>query len=118
VIARPPDRGVWQEVARRRVLRVAGTYVALAFAGAETYAALLPRLAAPDWTWRVLLGTAALGFPVAVVLAWTYDITPRGVVMTPSEADSDEALQEPSRAWAVVTVLAVIVGVIVELTRP
>ena len=117
MIARPPDRSVWLEVARRRVLRVASTYLALTFAGAEACLALLPLAGAPGWFWRVALGLAVMGFPVAVVLAWTYDITPTGVVKTPAELDPDNNMGEPSRGWLVLTIVGLIAGLVIEAVR-
>ena len=83
---RRDDAGVWQELRRRRVTRVTVTYLAVAFAVYEGARLLLPMPGAlPNWTQRAVLGVLVLGFPLALVLAWTYDITRDGIVRTPVE---------------------------------
>jgi len=48
----------------------------------------LPGTGAPEWVQPVILVLIVLGFPVALVLAWAYDLTPEGVVRTSAEASS------------------------------
>lgn len=81
---RHDDAGVWQELRRRRVTRVVVTYFAVSFAVYEGVSLLLPVPGVlPAWTERAVLGVLALGFPLALVLAWTYDLTRQGIVRTP-----------------------------------
>lgn len=83
---RRDDAGVWQELRRRRVTRVVVTYLAASFAALEGVSLLLaPDGPLPPWTPRAALGALTLGFPLALVLAWTYDITRQGIVRTPTE---------------------------------
>ncbi len=105
---------VLEEVRSRRVGKVVAAYLAFAFAAAE--AATLPGLSLPEWAVRVILGALVLGFPVTVVLAWTYDITPTGVVRTPDDL-SVVAPETKPRAWLVVTVLGVVIGAVLHLLR-
>lgn len=60
-------------------------YVVVAYAGLEAADLLLPALEAPEWIFRVLVGLAFSGFPVAVVLAWFFDLTPAGFESTDSK---------------------------------
>jgi len=74
---------LFKELRRRRVFRVAIGYsvVGLMVAeGANNF--LTPALGVPEWVPLVILVLIVLGFPVALVLAWAYDITPEGVVRT------------------------------------
>ena len=61
--------GAWEELERRRVPRVAAAYVVAAFAVVQAAELWLPGLGAPNWTLRLVLGAAVLGFPAAIVLA-------------------------------------------------
>lgn len=79
------------ELRRRRVFRVAVAYCAMAWVLIETSGTILPRLNVPDWTVTLLVVLAILGFPFAVVLAWVFDITPRGVERTPEHDAEVEA---------------------------
>jgi eukaryotic-like serine/threonine-protein kinase len=66
------------ELKRRRVVRVALVYGAVAFAVAQAADVFVPALALPGWIVTAVALLAVLGFPVALVLAWAYDIVPEG----------------------------------------
>jgi len=103
---RRDDASVWQELRRRRVTRVVVTYLAVAFAVFEGAALVLTTPALPAWTPRAVLGVLVLGFPLALVLAWTYDITRDGIVRTPMEprAGQESAPRTRSR-WVAIGAL-------------
>ena len=90
-----PEPGVWQQLRRRRVTRTVVTYVAVGFAFLEAVWLAVPALGFVDEVGRIATGAVVLGFPLAVVLAWTYDVTPRGIVRTPDEAIADPAEPRP-----------------------
>ena len=104
------------EVRQRRVGKVVVAYIAVAFALVEATATALPVYQLPEWVWRAVLGCAVLGFPMAVVLSWTYDITPGGVVRTPDEL-SPESETPTSRTWLVLTLVALAGGLWLHFTR-
>lgn len=81
------------EVKRRRVFRVALVYFVVAWGGVEVAATVLPSLGAPDWTVTLVVVLAVIGFPLAVGLAWAFDITPEGVQRT--AASGSERLEAP-----------------------
>jgi len=68
------------ELKRRNVFKVASVYAVTAWGLSLGAAELLPAFGAPDWSVRMFVIAAVLGLPVAVVLAWAYEITPQGVV--------------------------------------
>jgi len=110
-----PVPPVLVEVEQRRVGKVVVTYLALAFAVVEGLVTYLPA-GTPDLVRRVVLGILVLGFPVTVVLSWIYDITPTGVVRTPD--DLSTAPPPPkSRTWLLLTVVGVVVGVAIHVSR-
>lgn len=71
--------GLFRELKRRRVFRAAALYAIVAFIVAQVADLVLPGLLLPDWTFRLIVLLLLLGFPVALVLAWSFDITPDGV---------------------------------------
>lgn len=71
--------------------------------------AFLPSVGAPGWAFRALLGAAALGFPLATVLAWDFDITSRGIVRTPEEPGGPVE-ELPFWRWAAFVVFWTSVG--------
>ncbi len=71
------------ELRRRHVGRVAIAYAAVAFIVLQTGEIVLPAFRAPDWGLRLMVVLLLLGFPVAIALAWVYEITPKGIRRTP-----------------------------------
>jgi hypothetical protein len=103
--------GAWEELERRRVLRVAVAYVVAAFAVVQAAELWLPAVGAAGWMLRAVLGLAVLGFPVAVVLAWTYDLSPQGIEKTPEDATTDPTYAAGPRVlWAVFVLAASVIG--------
>lgn len=72
----------WNELRRRRVVRVAIVYIIASIAVVETANNFFPVLQLPGWTTTLIAALALLGFPVAIGLAWAFDITPHGVTRT------------------------------------
>ena len=73
-------RGFIAELRRRRVIRVGVVYGIVAFTVLQVADILFPALRLPDWALSFTAALAILGFPVAVALAWAFDITSEGVV--------------------------------------
>ena len=93
------------EIKRRRVVHVAVVYIVVAWLMAQVVDVLNEPLNLPGWFDTTIIVALAVGFPIAVVLAWAFDITPDGVVRTSREApagDSESAeaavLETPSIA--------------------
>ncbi len=80
-----PARGLWAELRRRRVVRVALAYMVFAWVATEVSATILPIVHAPDWAITFIVVTLALGFPVSVALAWAFDIDAGRVRRAPRE---------------------------------
>jgi TolB-like protein/Tfp pilus assembly protein PilF len=82
--------GFFGEIKRRKVYRVAAAYIIAAGGIIQLASAAFPAWELPDWTvpLRVLIVCLLLGFPVALMLAWAFDITPEGIQVTPNVATS------------------------------
>jgi TolB-like protein/tetratricopeptide (TPR) repeat protein len=78
------------ELRRRKVFRVAIVYAAVAFIIWQVAEIAVPGLNLPDWVLTLVILLTALGFPIAVGLAWAFDITPQGVKRTESETAAAE----------------------------
>jgi TolB-like protein/Tfp pilus assembly protein PilF len=72
------------ELKRRHVFRVMVGYGIFAFAVLQVTEPIMHGAELPDWVLKAVLIALVLGFPVAVVLAWVYDLTAHGVKRTPS----------------------------------
>lgn len=80
------------ELRRREVYRTAGLYVGVAWILVEGASIVLPTFDAPEWALRWLIIVAFIGFPIAVVLAWIYDISDEGIVV---QGDSTDTIVAP-----------------------
>jgi TolB-like protein/Tfp pilus assembly protein PilF len=74
--------GFFEELKRRKVYRVAIAYVVASWALAQGLAQVLPVFDIPNSVIRGVIALMLVGFPVALVLAWTFDITPSGIERT------------------------------------
>jgi TolB-like protein/Tfp pilus assembly protein PilF len=78
--------GFFEELKRRKVYRVAIAYIVASWALAQGLSQVLPVFEIPNSAIRVLIALLLIGFPVALVLAWVFDVTPEGIKATPSLA--------------------------------
>lgn len=71
---------LFQELRRREVFRTGGLYVGVAWILIEVSSVILPTFDVPEWVFKAIVITAFAGFPIALVLAWFYDVTDDGVL--------------------------------------
>jgi len=71
-----------RELRRRKVFTVSAAYVVIAWLVLQVAATVFPIFETPAWVLQVFTVLLALGFPLAVVLAWAYELTPGGMVRT------------------------------------
>ncbi|HYY35208.1 MAG TPA: hypothetical protein VE867_02435, partial [Candidatus Binatia bacterium] len=76
--------GFFEEVKRRKVYRVAAAYIIAAGGIIQLASATFPAWELPNWSLRLVIALLLLGFPIALLLAWAYDITPQGIRITPA----------------------------------
>src|SRR5438309_3761329 len=74
--------GFFEELKRRKVYRVAIAYIVASWALAQGIAQVLPVFDIPNSRIRVVILLLLIGFPIALVLAWIFDITPTGIERT------------------------------------
>src|SRR6266496_5413002 len=75
--------GFFEELQRRKVYRVAAAYIIAAGFIIQIGSAVFPAWELPNWTLRLVIVLLLAGFPVALILAWAYDVTPQGIQATP-----------------------------------
>ena len=80
--------GFFGEVRRRKVYRVVAAYIIAAGGIIQLASAAFPAWELPSWTLRGLIVCLLMGFPLALMLAWAFDITPDGIRVTPDAATS------------------------------
>jgi TolB-like protein/Flp pilus assembly protein TadD len=78
--------GFLEEVKRRKVYRVAAAYVIAAGGIIQLASASFPAWELPSWTLRLVIVLLLIGFPIALILAWAFDVTAEGIRTTPAVA--------------------------------
>src|SRR5881392_1706682 len=78
--------GFFEELQRRRVYRVAAAYVIAAGFIIQIGSAILPAWELPNWTFRLVVVLLLIGFPIALILAWAFDVTSEGIRATEKTA--------------------------------
>jgi TolB-like protein/Flp pilus assembly protein TadD len=76
--------GFFEELQRRKVYRVAAAYIIAAGFIIQISSAVFPAWELPNWAFRLVVVLLLIGFPIALVLAWAYDVTPQGIHTTPA----------------------------------
>jgi len=81
----------WNELKRRKVVRVIIAYVVVGFAIIEFVDIVTEPLNLPEWALTLVIVLVAVGFPLAIIFAWIFDITSKGIRKTgPVEADIED----------------------------
>src|SRR6266478_4683548 len=78
--------GFFEEVQRRKVYRVAAAYIIAAGFIIQIGSAVFPAWELPNWTFRLVVVLLLIGFPIALILAWAFDVTPEGIRATEKTA--------------------------------
>ncbi|MCH7573788.1 MAG: tetratricopeptide repeat protein [Candidatus Marinimicrobia bacterium] len=97
------------ELGRRRVFRVAAFYGGIAFVIVQIIDGTFEVMGIPPWVSRLLIVLLGLGFPVAMGLAWAFDITPEGIVRTKGRTTGKPGTS--NKALIAVTLFAVAFGI-------
>lgn len=87
------------ELKRRKVYRVGAAYLAIAFAVLEGADLVFPTLGVAPLVYNGLVLVSLLGFPLALILAWTFDVTPGGAVRRTDEMEGTEEDGEPPAVY-------------------
>ena len=101
----------WKELKRRRVVRIITVYAASAFVILELVSIIGDPLNLPDWTLSMVIVLLCIGFIIAVILSWIYDISPeRGFVKTePAIQSGIEPTSPSNRSWKIASYLSFLV---------
>ena len=103
------------ELRRRRVFRVAAFYGGIAFVIIQIIDGTFDLMGAPEWAGRIIVVLLGIGFPITMILAWVFDITPEGIVRTEGPSTGSGRQQTKpgtsNRALIAVTVAAIAFGI-------
>jgi TolB-like protein len=100
------------ELKRRNVFRVGAAYGIVAWLLVEVASVVLPTFDAPEWVMKVVTFLVILGFPLAVILAWAFELTPEGIKRDSAVDSADSSTHVTGRRldFILIGLLAVSVG--------
>ena len=103
------------ELKRRNVYKVAVGYAVVAWLLIQLGSILFPTFEAPAWVMKVFVAALALGFPIALILAWAFELTPEGVKRTEDVAPNESITRKTGRKLdlAIISVLLVAIALLV-----
>src|SRR6266581_6976033 len=97
------------ELKRRNVYKVAVAYAIVGWLVIQISSTVLPTFHTPEWVVQTLVVVVMLGFPVALILAWAFELTPEGLKRT-EIADELPKRSGRSSAWIHVIIVAGAIG--------
>ena len=99
------SKSFFEELKRRNVYKVAVAYAIVGWLLVQVATQVFPFLEIPNWVVRSVIVLIAVGFPIALVIAWAFEATPEGIKRT-EVADAMPAKGQKKRAWIYVAVIA------------
>jgi serine/threonine-protein kinase len=98
------------ELKRRNVYKVAVAYAIVGWLLVQVATQVFPFFEIPNWAVRLVVLAIVIGFPIALVIAWAFELTPEGLKRT---EDADLAQQSPrkSRAWIYIVIVGALLSV-------
>jgi len=70
---------LWSQLKKRKVVRVALAYIIVGWIVMQVGEVVFEGLGVPSWSLTLLISLILLGFPIALVLSWAYEVTPQGI---------------------------------------
>jgi TolB-like protein/Tfp pilus assembly protein PilF len=93
------------ELKRRNVYKVAVAYAVVAWLVIQVSSTVLPTFHAPEWVVQTLVVLVALGFPIALVIAWAFEATPEGIKRTEVADAMPPAARQKKHVWIYIVVI-------------
>jgi TolB-like protein len=100
----------FSELKRRNVYKVAVAYAIVGWLLVQIATQVFPFLEIPNWVVRLVIILVAIGFPIALIIAWAFELTPQGIKRT---EDIDRSARDAStkRIWVYVAVIGAVLSV-------
>src|SRR5574338_603569 len=98
------------ELKRRNVYKVAVAYAIVGWLSIQIATQVFPFLEIPNWVVRLVIVAVAIGFPIALVIAWAFELTPEGLKRTEDVDASGERVPKKN-AWIYVVVIGAVISI-------
>ena len=109
------ERNFFAELKRRNVYKVAVAYAVVAWLLIQIATATFPVLEIPNWATKLVIVLVVLGFPIALILAWAFELTPEGIKRTEDVAPNESMTRNTGRKLVagIAVVAAIAAGLLV-----
>jgi len=104
-------RSFFSELKRRNVYKVAAAYAVVGWLVIQISSTVLPTFHAPEWVLQTLVVLVAIGFPIALVIAWAFELTPEGIKRTEDVDLAASARQPRKYTWIFVVIVGAALSV-------
>ena len=98
-------KNFFAELRRRNVYKVAVAYAVVGWLAVQIATQVFPFFEIPNWSVRLIVLLIVVGFPIALVIAWAFELTPEGLKRTEA-ADSTPAPRSRRHAWILIVIIA------------
>src|SRR6266436_3744139 len=98
-------RNFFAELKRRNVYKVAIAYGVVGWLLTQVATQVFPLFEIPNWGIRLVVLIIVIGFPIAIIIAWAFELTPEGLKRTEA-ADREAAKPSRNKAWIYVVIVA------------
>src|SRR2546428_3908341 len=109
---------LFAELKRRNVYKVAVAYAVVGWVIAQIATQIFPFLEIPNWVVRLIIGLIAIGFPVALVIAWAFEATPEGIKRTEVADKMPAVAGQKKHGWIYVVIVGAAISVALFFLRP
>src|SRR6059058_743642 len=99
------SRNFFGELKRRNVYKVAVAYAVVSWLLIQVATQVFPFLEIPNWVVRLVIMLIVIGFPMALVIAWAFELTPQGLKRTEAADAASEPSHPRNHAWILVVVI-------------
>ena len=103
-------RNFLAELKRRNVYKVAVAYAVVGWLVIQVSSTVLPTFHAPEWVVQTLVVLVAIGFPIALVIAWAFELTPEGLKRA-EDVDLAMKRRPKSHAWIYVVAVGAVLSI-------
>src|SRR5438094_2850402 len=101
----------FSELKRRNVYKVAVAYAVVGWVIAQIATQIFPFLEIPNWVVRLIIVLIAIGFPIALVIAWAFEATPEGIKRTEVADTMPAVAGQKKHAWIYVVIVGAAISV-------
>ena len=103
-------RNFFSELKRRNVYKVAVAYAVVGWLAVQAASIVLPTFHAPEWALQTIIALVVIGFPIALVIAWAFEVTPEGIKRT-EEVDVSDSRRAGKRGWIYIAIIGAAVSI-------